>query len=158
VIGFVFQFHHLLPELSVEENVALPLLLAGWSDSRARAEARDCLTHVGLKARFTAFPRTLSGGERQRVALARAVVRKPRLLLCDEPTGSLDAAHASEVFELLSVVARERAGAVVVVTHDQAWARRCATMLFLAEGGLTPSVEDGPPGARNGNPVPSGSR
>ena len=101
-IGFVFQFHHLLPELTAEENVALPLFLAGRSEADGRNEAREVLDRVGLSGRASAFPRTLSGGERQRVAIARAVVRRPRLLLCDEPTGSLDAAHAAAVFELLT--------------------------------------------------------
>jgi lipoprotein-releasing system ATP-binding protein len=136
-IGFVFQFHHLLPELSAEENVALPLFLAGDAEAEARAAAREVLDRVGLRARSAAFPRTLSGGERQRVAIARAVVRRPRLLLCDEPTGSLDAAHARSVFDLLSEVARERAGAAVVVTHDPEWAKRCATMKLLTPNGLT---------------------
>ncbi|HQR45017.1 MAG TPA: ABC transporter ATP-binding protein [Thermoanaerobaculia bacterium] len=136
-IGFVFQFHHLLPELSAEENVALPLFLAGEPEAAARAAAREVLDRVGLRARSAALPRTLSGGERQRVAIARAVVRRPRLLLCDEPTGSLDAAHARSVFDLLSEVARERAGAAVVVTHDPEWAKRCATMKLLTPNGLT---------------------
>jgi lipoprotein-releasing system ATP-binding protein len=135
-IGFVFQFHHLLPELTAEENVALPLFLSGVAEERGRAAAREVLERVGLGARAGALPRTLSGGERQRVAIARAVVRRPRLLLCDEPTGSLDAAHALAVFELLAEVARERAGAVVLVTHDAEWARRCATIKTLTAEGL----------------------
>jgi len=135
-IGFVFQFHHLLPELTAEENVALPLLLAGVAEGAARATAREVLERVALAARASALPRTLSGGERQRVAIARAVVRRPRLLLCDEPTGSLDAAHAGAVFELLAEVAKERAGAVVLVTHDPEWARRCASMKTLTAEGL----------------------
>lgn len=135
-IGFVFQLHHLLPELTAAENVALPLLLAGRAAAEARREALASLTRVDLASRADALPRTLSGGERQRVALARAVVRRPRLLLCDEPTGSLDAAHAAEVFALLQEVARERAGAAVVVTHDPAWARRCATIKTLTAEGL----------------------
>jgi predicted ABC-type transport system involved in lysophospholipase L1 biosynthesis ATPase subunit len=136
-IGFVFQFHHLLPELTAEENVALPLFLAGRSEADGRREACEVLERVGLSARASAFPRTLSGGEKQRVAIARAVVRRPRLLLCDEPTGSLDAAHATAVFDLLTTVARERAGAAIVVTHDPEWARRCASIKSLGGEGLS---------------------
>jgi lipoprotein-releasing system ATP-binding protein len=136
-VGFVFQFHHLLPELTAEENVALPLFLAGKAEDDGRREARDVLDRVGLLARASALPRTLSGGERQRVAIARAVVRRPRLLLCDEPTGSLDAAHAAAVFDLLTAVARERAGAAIVVTHDPEWARRCASIKSLGGEGLS---------------------
>jgi lipoprotein-releasing system ATP-binding protein len=136
-IGFVFQFHHLLPELTAEENAALPLFLAGVAERQARTAAREVLVRVGLAARAGSFPRTLSGGERQRVAIARAVVRRPRLLLCDEPTGSLDAAHAASVFGILVEVARERAGAAVIVTHDPEWAKRCATMKLLTPHGLT---------------------
>jgi lipoprotein-releasing system ATP-binding protein len=135
-IGFVFQFHHLLPELTAEENVALPLFLAGSSEEEGRRAAREVLVRVGLESRAGALPRTLSGGERQRVAIARSVVRRPRLLLCDEPTGSLDAAHAGAVFELLADVAKERAGAAVLVTHDAEWARRCATIKTLTAEGL----------------------
>jgi lipoprotein-releasing system ATP-binding protein len=136
-IGFVFQFHHLLPELTAEENVALPLFLAGQSEADGRKEAREVLERVGLSARAAALPRTLSGGERQRVAIARAVVRRPRLLLCDEPTGSLDAVHATAVFDLLTSVAKERAGAAIVVTHDPEWARRCASIKLLGGEGLS---------------------
>jgi lipoprotein-releasing system ATP-binding protein len=136
-IGFVFQFHHLLPELTAEENVALPLFLAGSSEAEGRREAREVLDRVGLLPRASAAPRTLSGGERQRVAIARAVVRRPRLLLCDEPTGSLDAAHAAAVFDLLTAVAKERAGAAIVVTHDPEWARRCASIKSLGGEGLS---------------------
>ena len=136
-IGFVFQFHHLLPELTAEENVALPLFLAGRSEADGRKEAREVLERVGLTSRASALPRTLSGGERQRVAIARAVVRRPRILLCDEPTGSLDAAHAAAVFDLLTTVAKERAGAAIVVTHDPEWARRCASIKSLGGEGLS---------------------
>ncbi len=136
-IGFVFQFHHLLPELTAAENVALPLFLAGVTPDAARGAATEALGRVGLSGRAGALPRTLSGGERQRVAIARAVVRRPRLLLCDEPTGSLDTTHAAAVFELLLEVAKERAGAAVVVTHDPDWAKRCATMKLLTPNGLT---------------------
>ena len=99
-------------------------------------------TASGLLGRAGAFPRTLSGGERQRVAIARAVVRRPRLLLCDEPTGSLDAAHAARVFDLLAEVAKERAGAAIIVTHDPEWARRCATIKLLGEEGLSDVLGD----------------
>jgi lipoprotein-releasing system ATP-binding protein len=136
-VGFVFQFHHLLPELTAEENVALPLFLAGQPEADGRREAREVLDRVGLLGRAGAYPRTLSGGERQRVAIARAVVRRPRLLLCDEPTGSLDAALAARVFDLLAEVAKERAGAAIIVTHDPEWARRCATIKLLGEEGLS---------------------
>lgn len=149
-VGFVFQLHHLLPELSAEENVALPLLLAGVAERSARREARDLLARVGLSPRARARPGVLSGGERQRVAIARAVARRPRVLLCDEPTGSLDAAHAEEVFDLLRAVAAERAGAALIVTHDLAWARRCASIKCLTPEGLRPAgalssdLPDGP--------------
>ena len=138
-VGFVFQLHHLLPELTAEENVALPLLLAGSGDREARGAARELLARVGLVRQAASLPRVLSGGERQRVAIARAVVRSPRLLLCDEPTGSLDAAHASDVLELLLGAARERAGALLLVTHDPGVAARCGTVRTLTPGGLAPS-------------------
>lgn len=138
-IGFVFQLHHLLPELTAEENVALPLLLAGTADGAARAAARELLARVGLARQAGTLPRVLSGGERQRVAIARAVVRRPRLLLCDEPTGSLDAAHAAEVLELLLGAARDRAGALLLVTHDPGVAARCRTVLTLSLRGLATS-------------------
>ncbi|MBK9089828.1 MAG: ABC transporter ATP-binding protein [Holophagales bacterium] len=138
-VGFVFQLHHLLPELTAEENVALPLFLAGVGDSAARASARELLARVGLVRQAGSLPRVLSGGERQRVAIARAVVRRPRLLLCDEPTGSLDAAHAADVLELLLGTARERAGALLLVTHDPGVAARCGTVLTLSPGGLAAS-------------------
>jgi predicted ABC-type transport system involved in lysophospholipase L1 biosynthesis ATPase subunit len=138
-VGFVFQLHHLLPELTAEENVALPLFLAGTPDGAARTAARELLAKVGLVRQAATLPRVLSGGERQRVAIARAVVRRPRLLLCDEPTGSLDAAHAAEVLELLLGTARERAGALLLVTHDPNVAARCGTVLTLSAGGLAAS-------------------
>ncbi len=136
-VGFVFQLHHLLPELTAEENVALPLLLAGSPESAARAAARELLARVGLSRQAGVFPRVLSGGERQRVAIARAVVRSPRLLLCDEPTGSLDAAHAADVLELLLGAARERAGALLLVTHDPGVASRCGSVRTLTPKGLS---------------------
>ena len=135
-IGFVFQLHHLLPELTAEENVALPLLLAGSAEREARAAARELLSRVGLSRQAASLPRLLSGGERQRVAIARAVVRSPRILLCDEPTGSLDAAHAADVLELLLGTARERAGALLLVTHDPGVAARCGTVRTLGPSGL----------------------
>jgi predicted ABC-type transport system involved in lysophospholipase L1 biosynthesis ATPase subunit len=136
-VGFVFQLHHLLPELTAEENVALPLLLAGSPEGAARAAARELLSRVGLARQAGVFPRVLSGGERQRVAIARAVVRSPRLLLCDEPTGSLDAAHAADVLELLLGAARERAGALLLVTHDPGVASRCGSVRTLTPEGLS---------------------
>ena len=153
-IGFVFQVHHLLPELTAEENVALPLLLAGAGEAESRRSARECLDRVDLLPRAGSQPRTLSGGERQRVAIARAVIRRPRILLCDEPTGSLDPAHAAAVFEILTSVARERAGAAVIVTHDRDWAARCATMKTLTANGLVAVGEGRTPESAGGGAGP----
>jgi putative ABC transport system ATP-binding protein len=119
-IGFVFQEFHLLPTLSAEENAMLPLLLDGAATAAAHARARAMLERVGLTARRDHLPDQLSGGERQRVAIARALVADPPLLLCDEPTGSLDSARGREIFALLRELADREGRAVVVVTHDPA--------------------------------------
>ena len=137
-VGFVFQFHHLLPEFDAEENVMLPGLLAGWTRRRARARARELLEGVGLGARLRHAPGKLSGGERQRVAIARALVHAPPLVLADEPTGNLDPRTAEEV-ESLFLELNERAGtALVLVTHNERLADRLSKKAWLADGRLVP--------------------
>jgi lipoprotein-releasing system ATP-binding protein len=133
-VGFVFQFHHLLGDLSAEENVALPLLVArkGWRE--ARAEARRILERVGLAQRLTHGAGELSGGEQQRVAVARALVTRPRLVLADEPTGNLDARTGDEVGALLLELCREARACVLVATHNERLARLCDRVLLLREG------------------------
>jgi putative ABC transport system ATP-binding protein len=117
-IGFVFQQYNLLPSLTAAENVAVPLIIAGWRRRRAVARARELLDGVGLADRASALPAQLSGGQQQRVAIARALIHEPRLLVCDEPTAALDAAMGQNVMELIRRVAVEPDRAVIVVTHD----------------------------------------
>jgi len=136
-IGFVFQFHHLLPEFTALENVALPSRIAGLSSREAGRAAADLLARVGLSERRDHLPRALSGGEQQRVAIARAVARGPGLLLADEPTGNLDAAAALSVFGLLEELHRERGMTTVLVTHNPDLADRCDKIYAMSREGIT---------------------
>jgi putative ABC transport system ATP-binding protein len=135
-VGFVFQAFHLLPTLTVAENVALPLELAGVPAAAARARAAELLARIGLADRADAWPEVLSGGEQQRVALLRALAPRPQLLLCDEPTGNLDDASARAVLELLAELRREHGCALVVVTHSREAAAICERQLHLEAGVL----------------------
>jgi lipoprotein-releasing system ATP-binding protein len=133
-IGFVWQFHYLLPEFTAVENVAMPLLLRGDSQSEARAEAFRWLKEVGLAQRAHHRSGELSGGEQQRVAMARALITQPKLLLADEPTGDLDGRTADAIFELIARLHRERQLTSLIATHNMAFARRCDRVLRLQNG------------------------
>jgi lipoprotein-releasing system ATP-binding protein len=135
-IGFVYQFHHLLPECSALENIMMPRLLAGVSATKARAEAAEWLDRVGLSARADHRPSELSGGEQQRVAIARALANQPAILLADEPTGSLDSATAADIVTLIRTLCHQRQTAALIVTHNLELANQLDRHERLADGRL----------------------
>lgn len=141
-IGFVFQFHHLLPDFTALENVMMPALIARWDRVRARESARELLETVGLAPRLTHRPGELSGGEQQRVAIARSLVLGPRLMLADEPTGNLDPAAAGEVEDLLCRLNETRGLGLITTTHNRQLARRMSRQLELRDGRLFPAADE----------------
>lgn len=151
VTGFVFQLHHLLPALSAEENVEVPMIAAGVERGARRRRARELLAEVGLGERATDVPSRLSGGERQRVAIARALANDPRLLLADEPTGALDSATGARVLELLDGVRRRRGMTVIMVSYDPAIGARADRLVRMRDGRV---VSGGEPGSTAGQSRP----
>ncbi len=136
-LGFVYQFHHLLPEFSARDNVAMPLMVGGMKRSEARKKADTLLAEMGLTERAKHQPGQMSGGEQQRVAIARALVNDPRLMIADEPTGNLDPATTDRVFQSLIRMARSEGAAVLVATHNMALTQHMDRVLTLKDGKLT---------------------
>jgi putative ABC transport system ATP-binding protein len=139
-VGFVFQMYNLLPALTAERNVELPLLLTSLSGARRKQQVATALSLVGLSDRTKHYPRQLSGGQEQRVGIARAIVTDPTLLLCDEPTGDLDRKSGDEVLDLLQALNREHGKTVIMVTHDPHAAERATRVLHLEKGVLVESA------------------
>jgi putative ABC transport system ATP-binding protein len=136
-VGFVFQLYNLMPTLSAERNVELPLLLTHLSKAERRKHVETALTIVGLGHRTKHYPRTLSGGEQQRVGIARAIVTDPTLLLCDEPTGDLDRKSGDEILDLLQALNREHGKTIIMVTHDPHASARASRIVYLDKGKLS---------------------
>ena len=141
-LGFVYQFHHLLPEFNARDNVAMPLMVGGLPRRKAREKADILLAEMGLSDRLKHQPGQMSGGEQQRVAIARALVNDPRLVIADEPTGNLDPATTERVFESLIRMARSEGAAVLVATHNMALTRHMDRVLTLKDGKLTEFVSE----------------
>jgi putative ABC transport system ATP-binding protein len=136
IVGFIFQLHHLLPMLTAQGNVEVPLVAAGLSRTERRKRALELLDEVGLTGRTDHLPGELSGGERQRIAVARALANEPRLLLADEPTGALDSANSERILDLLDAARARRGTTMIVVTHDAAIAERADRKLYMLDGRL----------------------
>ena len=141
-VGFVFQFYNLLPVLSAERNVELPLLLTHLNRSQRRKHVETALQIVGLEHRMKHSPRTLSGGEQQRVGIARAIVTDPTLLLCDEPTGDLDRKSGDEILDLLQALNREHGKTIIMVTHDPHASARASRVVYLNKGQLSDTMPE----------------
>ena len=140
-MGFIYQFHHLLPDFTAQENVAMPLLISGMARDKALKQAYEMLENTGVAQRAQHRPSELSGGERQRVAIARALVNKPSLVLADEPTGNLDQRNAQSIFDLLSGLNKTLGTAFLVVTHDLALAHKMGRQMEMRDGILNPQPE-----------------
>ena len=137
-LGFVFQFHHLLPEFTALENVCIPAFIAGTSRLKAETRAKDLLAYLGLSERFNHKPSQLSGGEKQRVAVARALVNRPAVVLADEPSGNLDSHNRDELHELLFTLRNELGQTFVIVTHDDSFAERSDKIIHIKDGIIQP--------------------